>query len=124
MPTERAQRVLTAGVKSAVSDTGFDRAREPEVSVAGATDLGVEYLVRYWVDPWGTLSPTAARDRVTRMVLTHLAHAGITPDYPKEDVYVARMPARQLDSQSVEGRTELLRKMTSSPSSTSMRSRH
>lgn len=50
----------------------------------------------------------AAKSHINKSVLTHLNQAGITPAYPKQDMYYAEMPVRHLDSKSIEDRTKLL----------------
>jgi CRP-like cAMP-binding protein len=82
---------------------------EPQVILAGTSDLGVEYKVRYWIKPWDEASPSMARDVVIRSVLDHLRHAGISLAYPKEDVYYEPMPSRQLDAATTADRELLLR---------------
>jgi small-conductance mechanosensitive channel len=108
IPPERAQRVLLAGAKAAVEQAGFSRDAQPQVLVAEIGELGVRYAVRYWYAVWQPLSPARARDAVARSLLDQLARAGITPAYPKEDVYHAPMPVRHLDSAAVEDREALL----------------
>jgi small-conductance mechanosensitive channel len=91
--TERGLRVLLAGVKSSsvvLADP------EPIALVNRTTQHGVEYRVRYWIDA-AEVSPRRARHEVNLRILDHLHHAGITPAYGKQDLYLARMPNRQLD---------------------------
>jgi small-conductance mechanosensitive channel/CRP-like cAMP-binding protein len=107
IPTERALRVLTAGAKSA---KGVLPEPPPKVSVNRVTETGVEYLVRYWLEP-AKVSPRKGRHRVTSSILEHVYHAGISLAYPKQDLYLARMPARHLDRErdrrEILGRVEL-----------------
>ncbi|MCC7375918.1 MAG: mechanosensitive ion channel family protein [Verrucomicrobiales bacterium] len=92
VPPERVLRVLLAGAK-AVKELLQDP--PPKAYVDKTTEVGVEYLVRYWLDPRET-SPHKGRHLVTASVLQHLYHAGISLAYPKQDLYWARMPTRQL----------------------------
>ena len=94
IPTERALRVLLAGAKSA---EGILADPAPKVLVNKVTDQGVEYKVRYWLDPVKT-SPRKGRHRITASILRHLHHAGLSLAYPKQDLFLSRMPNRQLDS--------------------------
>ena len=94
IPTERALRVLLAGAKSA---EGLLSDPPPKVLVDRVTDQGVEYKVRYWLDPVAT-SPRKGRHRVTASILNHLHHSGLSLAYPKQDLFFAKMPNRQLDS--------------------------
>jgi CRP-like cAMP-binding protein len=69
---------------------------------------GVHYRVRFWLRPWIDLSPSAARSRVAELALEQLRQAGLTPAYPKQDVFQAPMPLRQLSGDSSEERVALL----------------
>jgi small-conductance mechanosensitive channel/CRP-like cAMP-binding protein len=93
VPQERVLRVLLAGVKAA---NGILENPGPKVLVHQLTAEGVEYKVGYWVDPLVT-SPRRARHGVVSSLLAQLFQAGITPAYEKRDLYVSRMPNRQLD---------------------------
>ena len=95
IPAERALRVLSAGVCAA---KGVLKDPKPKAMVDSVTSNGVEYKVRYWLDPIQT-SPRKGRHAVTRSVLEHMHHAGLSLAYPKQDLYLARMPHRQLDRQ-------------------------
>jgi small-conductance mechanosensitive channel/CRP-like cAMP-binding protein len=107
VPAERALRVLLAGAKAA---EGILPAPAPKVLINRVTEQGVEYKIRYWLDPTAT-SPRKARHRVTASILQHLHHAGLSLAYPKKDLFLTRMPNRQLDStvdrQELLGRTTL-----------------
>ncbi len=102
IPTERALRILLAGAKSA---DGILSDPPPKVLVDKITDQGVEYKVRYWLDPTVT-TPRKGRHRITATILRHLHHAGLSLAYPKKDLFLSRMPHRQLDSDI--DRTELI----------------
>jgi len=49
-----------------------------------------------------------SRSLVNNSILVHLKQAGITPAYPKQDLFYAEMPVRHLDASTVEDRAELL----------------
>ncbi|NIR49358.1 mechanosensitive ion channel, partial [candidate division KSB1 bacterium] len=109
VPTERACRVLSAGAQAAVGQTGILEQPAPRVILSGTTSLGIEYKVRYWMSPWtDDITEGAGRSHVTTNILAHLKQAGITPAYPKQDLFHAKMPTRHLDSTSLEDRTKLL----------------
>lgn len=95
VPAERALRVLLAGAKA--TDGVLDHPA-PKVHVDRVTNEGVEYKVRYWLNPI-EVSPRKGRHRVTATILRHLHQAGISLAYPKQDLYLSRMPNRQLDSE-------------------------
>ena len=112
VPVERADRVLTAALKSVVNNPGFLADPKPHVLVDAVSEMGVEYTLRYWVTPWDGTAPAQAKDIVTRAAIAHLSHAGITPAYPKNDLYIGKMPpARHLDSMSLGDRRSLLEKV-------------
>jgi small-conductance mechanosensitive channel/CRP-like cAMP-binding protein len=91
VPHERALRIITAGVRAA----GTLEEPAPTARVNGANGMGVEYLVRYWLDP-AKVSPAKGRNLVTCSVLSHLHSAGLTLAYHKQDTYIAEMPPRAL----------------------------
>lgn len=105
---ERARRVLQAGASAVLDEEGFVGDPAPDVRLHGTNERGVDYEVRFWCLPWRPHSPAIYRDRVYTSVLEHLAHAGLTLAYPKEDVYYARMPVRHLDTGSTADRRHLL----------------
>lgn len=102
VPAERALRILLAGARSA---EGILKDPPPKALVDSVTNQGVEYKVRYWLDPRQT-TPRKGRHRVTASILRHLHHAGLSLAYPKQDLYLSKMPNRQLDSDI--DRTQLL----------------
>jgi small-conductance mechanosensitive channel/CRP-like cAMP-binding protein len=112
VPAERALRILLAGAKSA---EGVLTDPPPKALVDHVTNQGVEYKVRYWLDPTIT-SPRKGRHRVTASILRHLHHAGLSLAYPKQDLFLSKMPNRQLDSeidrQQLLGRTDLFASLT------------
>ena len=94
VPADRAVRVLHAGVSEAIGDDGPLADPPPKVRVTGVGDNGMDYFVRYFLDPART-SPNRARNTVIRCVATHVRNAGMTLSYPKLDLYQAQMPWRQ-----------------------------
>jgi CRP-like cAMP-binding protein len=106
---DRARRVLLGAVWAVAGRGPIMDRPEPQVLLAGTSDLGVEYRIRYWIKPWDDASPSAARDVVIRSVLDHLRHAGISLAYPKEDIYFEPMPSRQLNAATIADRELLLR---------------
>lgn len=100
--SDRAIRVLLAGVKSA---KGVLKEPAPQVLVNGITQWGVEYKVRYWLEVT-EVTPRRGRHEVNKKILEQLYQSGLTLAYPKEDLYIARMPNRQLDH--VTDRTAIL----------------
>lgn len=96
VPVERALRILNAGVMSA---EGLLKDPKPKVRIADVNKWGIEYEIRYWLNPVAT-SPSKGRHAVAHSVLDHLHHAGLTLAYEKQDLYVASMPPRQLDTRS------------------------
>jgi small-conductance mechanosensitive channel/CRP-like cAMP-binding protein len=105
VPTERALRVLSAGVMAAGGILSNPR---PKARVTRVTERGVLYRVRYWLDPVDT-SPSKGRHAVISSILRHLHQAGITLAYEKHDVFVSKMPSRQLDR--LTDRTSIVRRI-------------
>lgn len=110
VPTERAMRVLHAGASSAAGRAGLLADPPPHVIVGRVTPLGIEYLIRFWIDAH-QITPPQARSMILAGVLDHLDRAGLTPAIPKQDMFVARMPVRQLMHESEEDRVALLSKV-------------
>ncbi|WP_419799037.1 MAG: mechanosensitive ion channel family protein [Terasakiella sp.] len=94
VPTERAIRVLTAAVQASIGDKGPLPKPAPKVRANNITPYGVEYKIRYYIDP-DFVTTAKARNTIITHVMEHLNHAGLTLSYPKRDVYFTRMPWRQ-----------------------------
>ena len=93
IPSDRALRVLNAALKST---KGILQTPTPKARINQVTNLGVEYLVRYWTDPVA-FSPAKARNAVSTSILGHLHQTGLRLAYPKRDVFERSEPMRQLD---------------------------
>jgi CRP-like cAMP-binding protein len=78
----------------AVGERGPLADPEPKVRISGVGEHGIIYKARYYIDPIVT-SPSKARHSVIASVMAHVSRAGLTLAYPKNDVFVARMPWRQ-----------------------------
>jgi len=92
--TERAIRVLTAALQHSIGDKGPLADPAPKVRINGVTQYGIEYRLRYYLNP-GLVSPSKARNTIVRNVTSHLLHAGLSLTPPRRDVFLARMPWRQ-----------------------------
>jgi CRP-like cAMP-binding protein len=104
---QRAMRVLLAAAKAACGG-GIVEQPEPHVLIKEVSALGTVYAVRYFIH-LDQMTQGMARHLVHQSVLAHLSKAGITPAYPKQDLYTAPMPARHLDFHSQADRITLLR---------------
>lgn len=93
VPSERVIRVLNAALTQ-TTELLTEPAAKTRVSRVNAS--GVEYKVKYWIDP-RRCGPAKARALVTEHILQGLAQAGLMPSYPKSDVYTADLPIRNLD---------------------------
>lgn len=111
VPVSRATRVLLAGVMESSENKGFVKENKPQVLVDETNEMGVVYIVRYWIYPWHDISPSKARSQVQTTILNHLDAAGLTLAYPKEDVYHTAMPARHLAIDNAVDRVKLMRKL-------------
>ena len=103
-------RVLNAGATSATGRLGLLADPAPHVIIGRITPIGIEYLIRFWIDAH-QITPPQARSMILIGVLDHLDRAGLTPAIPKQDMFVARMPTRQLSHESEEDRVALLAKV-------------
>src|SRR5262249_28834974 len=107
VPAERAMRVLLAGARAAAGRNGLVPEPLPNVVIGAATPLGVEYRVRFW-HRVSVMPPAMARHQVNLSILRHLARAGLSLAYPKQDTFHAAMPARQLEHGAQHDRARLL----------------
>jgi small-conductance mechanosensitive channel/CRP-like cAMP-binding protein len=118
VPAERALRVLNAAVHSAVGKAGILDEPAPSARIRGLALQGVEYKIKYYQDPRqagpnGTpadplKAPSRAHHEVWKAVLDQLNRAGFQPATPKQDVFHAARPQRQLDTHSLQDRVALL----------------
>ncbi len=103
VPIERAERILLAGVKHGQAQYGVTA--EPIARVRLPNERGMEYIIVYTVPEYrfrGRL-----RAAIIRSVMHHLKIAGITPVYPKLNLYSADMPA--LDPEQLPNPYELIK---------------
>jgi small-conductance mechanosensitive channel/CRP-like cAMP-binding protein len=118
VPAERALRVLNAAVHSVAGRAGILETPAPSVRIRGIALQGVEYRIKYLLDPrqagpdGGAVddlkAPSRAEHEVWKAVLDQLNRAGFQPATPKQDVFHAARPQRQLDSHSLADRVALL----------------
>ena len=107
VPAERVMRVLAAGAKAVAGRPGLPETPEPSAIVRGSTLQGIEYVLRYWVAVTD-IPRQVARHVVAHSALQHLERAGLTPTYPKQDTFLARLPERLVEHQSEADRARLL----------------
>ena len=107
VPSERAIRVLKAGIRAATEHRGILDKPEPEVRMKESTLEGMVYEVRYFILP-KHISPNESKHMVNRTVLEHLIHSGIMPAHSKEEVFLSRRERRTLDSSLEEDLHQLL----------------
>lgn len=118
VPADRALRVLNAAVRSVTGKAGILDEPAPNARIRGIALQGVEYKIKYFQDPriagpGGTAddhlkAPSKAQHEVWKAVLDQLNRAGFQPATPKQDVFHAARPQRQLDMRSLEDRVALL----------------
>ena len=117
VPSERAIRVLTAGIRAACENKGILEKPEPEVRMKESTLEGMVYEVRYFILP-KYISPNESSHVENQTVLDQLIHSGIMPAHSKEEVFLARREKRVLDASQDEDlyqlltRTELFRSLS------------
>ena len=101
VPSERALRVLNGAACSVAGTTGILEEPAPKARLRGVTAQGVEYKIKYFLDP-RLAGPGKARHELWRAVLDQLHRAGLQPAAPSQDVYHAPMPPRKLDVESIQ----------------------
>jgi len=107
VPAERALRVLNGAACSVAGTAGILEDPAPRARLRGVTASGVEYKIKYFLDP-RLAGPGRARHELLRAVLDQLHRAGLQPAAPSQDIYHAPMPARKLDTGSHDDRARLL----------------
>lgn len=104
LDSDRARQILLAAVRAVDSgERGADEEQAPDVLITEMEASGVEYWIRFWLDP-SQDSIDAAIDEVSRSVLHHLQFAGI-PLSEKVVLHRDRRPL--LDIRSASGRAEV-----------------
>lgn len=110
--TKRVLRIIDTALHEAViNNILLTIPKKPKVKVYKITNIGVEYKIKYYIDPVNT-SPSKASDACLQYILNHLLQAGISPSYPKQDVFNANMPWRQKGWEHKEDIISLLRKLS------------
>ena len=95
--SERATRVLTAGIRAACEHEGVLVDPEPEVRMKASTLEGMVYEIRYFILP-KYISPNESMHLVNNTVLDHLIHSGIVPALSKQEVFLSKREKRSLDA--------------------------
>jgi CRP-like cAMP-binding protein len=103
---DRARRVLLAAVAATVGrEHGPSPDKSPDVLIADMEASGVDYWIRFWLDP-ATKSSDTIIDTVWHSVLRHLQIAGIP--LSERGIVLNRETHRILDPESASARTEVL----------------
>lgn len=103
LDSDRASRLLLTAVEAVTIPTGpAGQERKPDVLITSMEASGIEYWIRFWLDPAET-SADSAIDEVSRSVLRHLQFAGIPFS---EKVILQRYDRPILDVRSTVGRAE------------------
>ncbi|MCP4848524.1 MAG: mechanosensitive ion channel [Verrucomicrobiaceae bacterium] len=108
--SERAIRVLTAGMRAACENEGILNDPEPEVRMKESTLEGMVYELRYFILP-KHISPNESLHVVNRTVLDHMIHSGVMPAHSKEEVFLSRDRKRSLDMSQDKDLYQLLERM-------------
>lgn len=95
IPTDRALRILSSALLSAVADGVLLGDPEPKARVSQLNENGVTYKLKYWANP-KDFGPGKVRHAVTKHVVDYLVKAGVTPSRHQTDMFVAPMPERTL----------------------------
>ena len=90
VPVDKAKRIIESAAKMVLKEKGFYDDPEPTVVVDEINDFGVKYVARYYIYPWLGINPLVARDRVNSKILKYLELSGLSPTYPKKELYFRR----------------------------------
>lgn len=105
IPSERVIRILDAAL-AATPEVPLEPV--PKVRLHRVSESGVDYKVLYYLPANGP-EPGKVRHFLLIHLLHHLAQAGVSPSYPKQDVYTSPLPQRNLDPRA--HRADLLRRI-------------
>lgn len=107
VPSDRAVRVLTAAAMNVAGTNGVLEDPAPKTRIKGFTDAGVDYKVKYFIDP-RLGGPGKARHAVMQSVLDQLHYAGLSVATTKREIITGLEHAPALDSTSIADRVTLL----------------
>jgi CRP-like cAMP-binding protein len=107
VPSDRAVRVLTAAAMNVAGTNGVLEDPAPKTRIKGFTDAGVDYKVKYFIDP-RLGGPGKARHAVMTSVLDQLHYAGLSVATTKREIITGLEHAPALDSTSIADRVTLL----------------
>lgn len=106
--TGRALRILDNAVRATLDERGGpSREKSPDVLITEVSDSGVDYWIRFWVNPASNSYDTAIH-KVNQSVMRHLRLAGIRLATVREHVYFSRPPNLAADYDNLEDRVSLL----------------
>jgi len=107
IPSDRAIRIFNAALLDSVGPKGPVASPKPTTILTGINSDGAVYKLKYFLEPV-EVSPPKARNTINANVLHHLANAGMSPSYDKQDLFIGKMPKRQKSWSDKEDRMDLL----------------
>jgi CRP-like cAMP-binding protein len=107
VPSDRAIRIFNAALLDSVGPKGPVASPRPTTILTGINSDGAVYKLKYFLEP-ADVSPPKARNTINANVLHHLANAGMSPSYDKQDIFLGKMPKRQKSWDNKEDRMDLL----------------
>jgi len=107
IPSDRAIRIFNAALLDSVGPKGPVASPKPTTILTGIDSDGAVYKLKYFLEP-KQVSPPKARNTINANVLHHLANAGMSPSYDKQDLFIGKMPKRQKSWSDEEDRMDLL----------------
>lgn len=111
VPVGKAKRIILAAVKEVLNHEGFYKDPEPTVMANETNEYGVEYKIRYWINPWKGIYPTSARDVINSSILKYLSFSGLKPSFPNENVFFAKSKDKGIETGSLEYKRRLLKQV-------------
>ena len=107
IPSDRAIRIFNAALLDSVGAKGPVASPRPTTILTGINSDGAVYKLKYFLEP-AEVSPPKARNTINANVIYHLANAGMSPSYDKQDIFLGRMPKRQKSWDNEKDRMDLL----------------
>lgn len=76
-PTERVMRVLKASATDALLALNLLSKNGPKITINATNELGIEYSVKYYIQPKHIIDRTKINNLIYSKVLSHLTHTGM-----------------------------------------------
>ncbi|MBU1098716.1 MAG: mechanosensitive ion channel family protein [Bacteroidetes bacterium] len=108
IPIERAKRILFAGAIQACNENSISKGANPKILVHNTSNAGIEYSVKFLLNPWQENTPSEAKDKILSTIINHLSKAGVYTAFPKNEIFYTKMSDKNLSMNSTLNRIKIL----------------